>query len=81
MAETQPHLYVGVGLNPALARPPGWMPADDRVPGTVFLALGENRYMGGPKESAPNYDFMVRGATFRAGTCDLVRQERVAQWN
>lgn len=55
--------HVGVGLNPRLRRPIGWTLVDEHVAGALFLALGENRYMGGQNASSLNHDFALAGAS------------------
>ncbi|MBI2566949.1 MAG: leucyl aminopeptidase [Candidatus Schekmanbacteria bacterium] len=56
--------HLGLGLNPLLHGPPiGWPLVDEHILGGVFLALGENRYMGGQNESSLNVDYAVAGAT------------------
>lgn len=58
--------HVGIGLNPALRRPVGWTLVDENAHGAVFIALGENRYMGGQNASSLNIDFCISGATVMA---------------
>jgi leucyl aminopeptidase (aminopeptidase T) len=65
--------HIGIGLNPYLRQPVGWdIPVDEHVYGYMFIALGENRYMGGVNESSLNVDFMISGATFMAGDRAIV---------
>ncbi len=59
--------HVGIGLNPRLDRPIGWTLVDEHVYGTLFLAFGENRYMGGQNASSLNEDFIVSDAAVEAG--------------
>jgi leucyl aminopeptidase (aminopeptidase T) len=67
--------HIGIGLNPYLRRPTGWnVVVDEHVHGSLFLALGENRYMGGQNESSLNYDFAIHGATLLAGGKAVVRE-------
>lgn len=54
--------HIGLGLNPHLRQPIGWTLVDEHVQGALFLALGENRYMGGQNESSLNHDFALHGA-------------------
>jgi leucyl aminopeptidase (aminopeptidase T) len=54
--------HIGIGLNPHLHEPIGWILVDEHVYGYVFLALGENRYMGGQNESSLNVDYVIPGA-------------------
>lgn len=53
----------GIGLNPHLRQPIGWTLVDEHVIGALFLALGENRYMGGQNASSLNHDFALQGAS------------------
>ena len=55
--------HIGVGLNPYLHRSIGWTLVDQHVYGSLFVALGENRYMGGRNASSLNVDFAVPSAT------------------
>ena len=55
--------HIGVGLNPALHHPIGWTLVDEHIQGALFVALGENRYMGGENVSSLNYDLALVGAT------------------
>jgi leucyl aminopeptidase (aminopeptidase T) len=55
--------HVGVGLNPHLKSFIGWPLVDEHVHGALFVALGENRYLGGENESSLNIDFALPNAT------------------
>ena len=55
--------HIGLGLNPYLNSPTGWTVIDEHIHGHLFIALGENRYMGGKNESSLNVDFDLAGAT------------------
>jgi len=59
--------HIGVGLNPGLRRPLGWTLVDEHVYGSLFIALGENRYMGGQNESSLNIDFSIPSGTLLVG--------------
>ncbi len=59
--------HIGLGLNPYLNRPIGWTLVDEHVHGSLFLALGENRYMGGQNESSLNVDYALPNATLTVG--------------
>ena len=59
--------HIGVGLNPTLREPIGWTLVDEHVHGHVFVAFGENRYMGGKNASSLNIDFALPGATLLVG--------------
>jgi leucyl aminopeptidase (aminopeptidase T) len=55
--------HFGVGLNPYLDDLIGWTIVDEHVFGQLFLALGENRYMGGKNQSSLNVDYVLAEAT------------------
>lgn len=68
---------VGIGLNPHLRRPIGWTIVDEHIASALFLALGENRYMGGQNASSLNHDFALFGASLAVDGQPVVRQ---GQW-
>jgi leucyl aminopeptidase (aminopeptidase T) len=55
--------HLGIGLNPQLQdrSPLGWVLVDEHIHGTLFLSLGENRYIGGQNASTLNIDYVVPG--------------------
>jgi leucyl aminopeptidase (aminopeptidase T) len=55
--------HIGIGLNPHLHRPLNWVLLDEHIHGHLFIAFGENRYMGGENESSLNVDYTLPGAT------------------
>lgn len=59
--------HLGVGLNPRVRGRTGWVLLDEHRSGAVFLALGENRYMGGSNASALNHDVVLDDATLLLG--------------
>jgi leucyl aminopeptidase (aminopeptidase T) len=70
--------HIGVGLNPHLRCPIGWeVPVDEHVHGSIFLALGENRYMGGQNASDLNHDFVIHQASLLANGKEIVREGKV----
>jgi leucyl aminopeptidase (aminopeptidase T) len=64
--------HIGIGLNPYLKKRLGWTVVDEHIHGCLFLALGENRYMGGENASSLNVDFIVPDATLIAGSRTIV---------
>jgi leucyl aminopeptidase (aminopeptidase T) len=72
--------HIGIGLNPALqqVRPLDWLIVDEHIYGNLFLALGENRYMGGQNVSSLNEDFVIGGATLHADDRLIVSEGRIA---
>ncbi|MFL5343424.1 MAG: aminopeptidase [Hyalangium sp.] len=64
--------HLGIGLNPLIPQPLGWTLVDEHVHGAVFLALGENRYLGGANASTLNEDHALQGATLLADGVPLL---------
>ncbi len=65
--------HVGIGLNPYLKESTGWnILVDEHVHGALFLALGDNRYMGGQNASSLNTDFAIQRASFSANGTKIV---------
>jgi leucyl aminopeptidase (aminopeptidase T) len=69
--------HIGIGLNPHLHQFIGWTLIDEHVHGAIFLALGENRYMGGQNESSLNMDFALADATFLADGQTILQKGKV----
>jgi leucyl aminopeptidase (aminopeptidase T) len=63
--------HIGVGLNRRLPPPTGWEYLDHCRAGAVFLALGENRYMGGGNASTLNEDYLPTRPTLHADGATL----------
>jgi hypothetical protein len=55
-----------------VVEPIGWTIIDEHRPGAVFLALGENWYLGGRNESSTNVDLLVESPTVRIGSSMVV---------
>jgi leucyl aminopeptidase (aminopeptidase T) len=70
--------HIGVGLNPYLHEPIGWTLVDEHVHGYVFIAFGENRYMGGKNASSLNVDFALPGATLLVNGRTVVSKGAIA---
>jgi leucyl aminopeptidase (aminopeptidase T) len=70
--------HAGVGLNPALSQPIGWTLVDEHVRGAFFVAMGENRYMGGENASSLNVDFCSPRATVEVDGRVLASEGRLA---
>jgi leucyl aminopeptidase (aminopeptidase T) len=65
--------HVGIGINSDLHVFTGHVAIDECHAGAIFLALGENRYLGGRNASTLNTDFVCRNATVLSGDLMLVR--------
>ena len=69
--------HIGIGLNPYLHHPTGWTIVDEHIHGAVFIALGENRYMGGQNESSLNVDYALGGVSLEVDGRTIVSQGKV----
>ena len=69
--------HVGIGLNPHLKSFVGWPLVDEHVRGALFVAIGENRYLGGQNESSLNIDFAIQNATLLCDDTVIVDGGRV----
>ena len=54
---------LGIGLNPAVTRACGNMLLDEKIMGTIHIAVGDNRTMGGVNESSLHWDLLVLDPT------------------
>jgi aminopeptidase len=54
---------LGIGTNHEVTKPCGNMLLDEKILGTIHLAVGENRMMGGANESSLHWDLLVVGPT------------------
>lgn len=70
--------HIGIGLNPRLRQPIGWTLIDEHVHGALFIAFGENRYLGGENASTLNVDYAISGATLLADGRTIVDLGAVA---
>jgi leucyl aminopeptidase (aminopeptidase T) len=69
--------HIGIGANPHLRKPIGWTLVDEHVWGALYIAFGENRYMGGENESALNEDFALHNATLEVDGAPLLQGGRI----
>lgn len=69
--------HVGIGLNPYLKQPVGDIIVDEHIHGCLFIAFGENRYMGGQNESSLNVDFVHPGVTLEVDGRVIVSQGKL----
>ena len=72
--------HLGIAVNPLVTGTIGWTIVDEHRSGAVFLALGENRYMGGDNESAINVDLMPASPTVVVDGTVLVHDGVVLLW-
>ena len=69
--------HIGIGLNPLLREFIGWPLVDEHVHGAIFVALGENRYLGGENGSSLNIDLVLPAATLTVDQHLLVDEGRI----
>jgi leucyl aminopeptidase (aminopeptidase T) len=50
---------LGIGLNPAVGEPSGYTLTDEKILGTVHLALGDNTMLGGVNDSTLHWDMLI----------------------
>jgi len=50
---------LGIGINPAVGEPCGYTLTDEKILGTVHIALGDNEFIGGTNRSSLHWDIMV----------------------
>ena len=68
----------GVGLNPAVVDAYGSTLTDEKMTGTIHLALGENRFMGGANSCSYHQDMLVFEPMVKAdGTVIMEKGEMV----
>jgi leucyl aminopeptidase (aminopeptidase T) len=65
--------HIGIGINSALQIYTGQPAIDECRAGAVFVALGENRHLGGVNASTLNTDFVSRNASVVSGVAEVVR--------
>ena len=69
--------HIGIGLNPFLHEFLDWTLVDEHLEGRLFLALGENRYMGGENISSLNIDFTIPGVSLQVDGRKIVEAGQV----
>lgn len=68
---------LGFGLNPAITRAVGQSITDEKMLGTIHVALGENRFFGGNNDSDLHWDLMILAPTVFAGKELLTEKGRL----
>jgi leucyl aminopeptidase (aminopeptidase T) len=69
--------HIGVGLNPYLDHPIGWTIVDEHIYGNLFIALGENQYIGGKNDSSLNVDYALAEATLQVDGQPIISKGKV----
>jgi aminopeptidase len=68
---------LGIGLNPAVTEATGYMLTDEKILGTIHIAVGENRLLGGVNESSLHWDLLVMRATLEADGVPILDDGRL----
>lgn len=58
---------LGIGLNSEIEKVIGFALLDEKIMGTVHLAIGDNRFMGGVNDSDLHWDLVIQSPTVVAG--------------
>jgi aminopeptidase len=69
---------LGIGLNHEVTRPCGNMLLDEKILGTIHIAVGDNRMLGGVNESSLHWDLLVMGPTVTVDGRTLLADGRLA---
>ncbi|HJW75210.1 MAG TPA: aminopeptidase, partial [Thermoleophilia bacterium] len=68
---------LGIGLNPEVTEATGFMLTDEKILGTVHIAVGENRILGGVNESSLHWDLLVMQASLEADGVPILQDGRL----
>jgi aminopeptidase len=63
---------LGIGLNPEIEKVIGFALLDEKIMGTVHLAIGDNRFMGGVNDSDLHWDLVIQSPTVVAAETLLI---------
>lgn len=58
---------LGIGMNPMINKIMGELALDEKIIGTIHIATGENRMLGGVSESSFHWDLVMMEPTLRIG--------------
>ncbi|MCL6451645.1 MAG: aminopeptidase [Acetobacteraceae bacterium] len=68
---------LGIGINAGVSRPTGFTLTDEKIAGTVHIALGQNLMMGGANDSDLHWDLMILEPTVTVGGRKIVHRGRL----
>ncbi len=63
---------LGIGMNPRVKRVLGELALDEKIIGTIHIATGENRMLGGVSESSFHWDLVMNEPTLRIGNTTIM---------
>ncbi len=64
---------LGIGINPVLKKPIGHSLLDEKIFGSIHLALGENRMYGGVNDSSLHWDLVMLKSTVKVGSKTILK--------
>jgi hypothetical protein len=67
---------IGIGVNPAVKHLTGNMLFDEKMAGTVHIALGSNRYMGGQVDASIHCDLVTQAPSLRIDGKSILERGR-----
>jgi aminopeptidase len=69
---------LGIGLNPEVGEPCGYMLTDEKILGTIHIAVGDNGMLGGVNDSSLHWDLLVMEPTVTVDGRPLMIEGRLA---
>lgn len=67
---------LGIGMNPSVKRAVGYTLTDEKIIGTVHIAIGENRFLGGKNNSDLHWDLIMVKPTLIVGRKKIMDRGR-----
>jgi aminopeptidase len=67
----------GIGINPEVHRAVGYTITDEKIIGSIHIALGENRHFGGKNESSLHWDLVMMHPTVIADGTILMEEGKL----
>jgi aminopeptidase len=68
---------LGIGLNPEVGEPCGYMLTDEKILGTIHIAVGDNGMLGGTNDSSLHWDLLVLEPTVTVDERPLMANGRL----
>jgi aminopeptidase len=67
----------GIGLNPEVKKVIGYVLTDEKIIGSIHIALGENRGFGGENESSLHWDLVMMHPTVEVGNSVIMEEGKL----
>ncbi|MFQ6107137.1 MAG: aminopeptidase [Thermoplasmata archaeon] len=68
----------GIGINPKVKKAVGYTITDEKIIGTIHIAVGENRGYGGKNEATLHWDFVMMHPTVEVDGRTIMRNGKLA---